>query len=358
MIAFRSVLACAALTAAGLSQSAVSPSDRAQLEGSSFTHFPLGRFNARMQTLHSDLPPLQIVHGHAFRRDAVTVRGIVDAFAVDLEVTLSLAPHAPSQASGTFANNVGTGAVAVLPRTTVAFPSTDRPQLDPAPSFDLMIPYQVPFVLPAQPATVCVDTVIFGNVSAAGPDRNLSIYLDAHENYADGRNEQPGFRTGSGCAAPGRTAAAFATMSLWHLGTSMRLDVAARNGVPDDGTGLARTFVCLGAGRVQWPWPLRPACVQQSSCEVWFALPNPNDTSGNNDASLSNLPVLPPGHRLWCQAGSIHLQSGDFAFGDASTLITPPAGPAQIPAARIVASSDRSAASGTVSFAVPVIEFF
>jgi len=50
------------------------------------------------------------------------------------------------------------------------------------------------------------DVTIFGNVSASGQNQNLSIYLDAHENYTDGRAEQPGFRTGTGCPAPGQTA--------------------------------------------------------------------------------------------------------------------------------------------------------
>src|SRR5687768_17611604 len=68
---------------------AVSPSDRTSLEGCSFTHFPLGRANARMQTLHADVPGGTVLHGHAYRRDAVTVRGQVDAFSCDLEVTVS-----------------------------------------------------------------------------------------------------------------------------------------------------------------------------------------------------------------------------------------------------------------------------
>lgn len=346
------------LAAAAAAQTAVSPADRSSHEGSSFTHFPLGRANARVQTLHADVPPSFVIHGHAYRRDAITVRGAVDAFAVDLEVSLSLAPHVPGQAQSRFSANVGTGVTAVLPRTTIGFPSTNRPALDPAPSFELVVPYQVPFVMPAQQTTLCVDTVMFGNSSPAGQDQNLSIYLDSHEHYADGRNEQPGFRMGAGCPAPGRNPTAFATLSFWHLGSSTQIDVAARNGVPDDGTGNARTFLCLGLGQTSLPWPGLPACVLQSSTEVWFPLPNPNDTQGANNAALQGLPVLPPGYRLYCQAGSIHLQNGAFTLGDLSTLLTPPAGPAAIPSARVVAGSDRTAATGTVAFAVPVVQFF
>jgi hypothetical protein len=345
------------LTAAG-AQTAVSPADRTQLEGSSFTHFPLGRPDARFQFLHADLPPGMVVHGHAFRRDAGQVRGLVDGFAADLQVTLSVSANTPATASSTFANNVGTGATVVLPRTVVVFPSTDRPALDPSPTFDLVVPYQLPFVLPAQPATLCVDTVMFGNSSAAGVDRNLSIYLDAHELQTNGTQEQPGFRMGSGCAATGATTLATATMSLWHLGSTLRLDVAARDGARDDGSGLVHSFLGLGIATVGVPWPFRPQCVMQSSTEHWFALPGTNDATGDLDGSIAGLPVLPAGFRLYLQVGSIKLGTTDLTLSDLTTLVTPPAAAAQLPAVRIAASTSRTATTGAVSTAVPVTQFF
>ncbi|MCA8977385.1 MAG: hypothetical protein KDC98_21870 [Planctomycetes bacterium] len=64
----------------------VSPADRGQLEGSTFTHLPLGRMDTRMQTLHLDVPGGTVIAGHGYRREAAGVYGSVAAFACDLEV--------------------------------------------------------------------------------------------------------------------------------------------------------------------------------------------------------------------------------------------------------------------------------
>lgn len=351
-------LAHAVLLGAGTlcAQVAVSPSDRGALEGSSFTHFPLGRPNARFQFLHADLPPGMVVHGHAFRRDASQVRGVVDGFAADLEVTLSIARTTPASASATFANNAGLSPTVVLPRTTLVFPATDRPALDPAPAFDLVVPYSVPFVLPATPSTLCVDTVMYGNTSAAGVDRQLSIYLDSHD-LSTSSSEQPGFRTGTGCAAGTSTTAATATMSLWHLGTSMRLDLAARNGLPDNGTGQSFCLLAFGAAPTNLPWPFRPQCVLQASVDEMFVL-GTNDLAGNYDGGLTNQPLLPPGLRIYLQAGSLAMGSLDLVVTDLTTLVTPGAPPSSLPATRVSASTNRLATTGTVTPSVPVTQFF
>jgi hypothetical protein len=350
-----SVIALLALAAPA--QSVVSPAGRAQCEGSSFTHFPLGRPNARFQFLYADVPPQMVLHGMAYRREAVNNHGHVDAFNADLQVTLSIAPLAPPQTSGTFANNVGTAATVVLPRTVLSFPATERPALDPAPSFDFAIPFAVPFTMPAAPATLCVDIAMFGNTSPAGTDRSLSIYLDSHD-YVNGRQEQPGYELGAGCAAPGSSTPMTAALSLWHLGTSMQFDLSMRNGVPDDGSLQARTFLCLGANQANVLWPGRSPCALLTTTDVWFAMPGNDTATGSYDGSLTGLPVLPPGFRLWCQAGSVHLGNGALAFGDLSTLVTPPPPPASAPFARVSASTDRTAATGAVSFVVPVTQFF
>ena len=87
-------------------------------------------------------------------------------------------------------------------------------------------------------------------------------------------------------------------------------------------------------------------------------LPGNNSILGSFDGSLPGLALLRPGYRLWLQTGSVNLANGDLALGDLSTLITPPAAPSSAPAARIAASSDRTALSGAVSFSVPVTLFF
>ena len=340
-------------------QTAVTPAGRTSLEGSSYTHFPLGRHDARFQFLYGDLPAGMVLNGHAYRRDAIGMRGQVEGFVADLEVTLSLSANTPLTASTIFANNVGVAPVAVLPRTTLSFPPTHRPALDPSPTFDLIVPYQVPFVMPTGSATLCLDTTMYGNASAAGANRNLSIYLDAHELHNNGTNEQPGFRTGpGGCPAPGRSTASFANLSLWNLVSASQIDVSIRNGVADDGTLLAHAFVSLGTAVVHWPWHNRPTCVQQSSTEIWFALPGNMTASGSYDGSLTGLPTLPPGYRLWCQAGSVHLGSAALSFADLSGVVTPPPAVAPLPAVRIAASNNRLAGIGAISNSVPITQFF
>jgi hypothetical protein len=358
-VSFLSFLFAAALGGSAHAQIvAVSPADRDGLEGSSFTHFPLGRANARMQTLHADVPGGTLLSGHAYRRDAVQVRGLVDGFSSDLQVTLSMSPNLPTAASTTFGNNVGSNPVVALPRTIVAFPSTSRPSLDPAATFELVIPYQVPFLVPPAGGTLCVDVEVFGNQTAAGSNQNVSLYLDAHENYTDGRAEQPGFRTGTGCAAPGQTADCYATLTFWRRAAGSELDVAIRNAVPDAGGGTSLAILTIGLGVDGTPIPWRPDCPFWSSAEIWSLLPGGVDAQGNYNGTLTGMPLLPPGMRLWFQAGSVDVTTGGLAASDASTLITPPPGTLPIPTCRIVHSTNQSSATGTVSYAVPVMGFF
>ena len=336
-----------------------SPGDRLALEGSSFTHYPIGRHNARLQTLHDDIPAGAVVSGHAYRRDAIGRRGHVPAFDCELEVTLSVSANPASAASNVFASNHGSSTVVTLPRTTLHFPATSRPSLDPAPMFELMIPYAVPFVMPASGGTLCVDIVIFGNQTPLGNDRNLSIYLDAHEQFADGSAVQPGFRLGTGCAAPGNATDSYANLDFWRMANgTTELDISIRHGVASSSNHPAFAFLTMGNWINSTPWPLRPDCTFWSSSELWFSLPGAMTANGTYDDLLTGLPLLPSGFRLWCQAGSIELTTVASAFGDAITFVTPPHGRLPIPCARIASGSDRAAATGTVSRAVPVMAFF
>ena len=345
----------AALAPATAQSQAVSPADRTSLEGSSFTSFPLGRPNGRFQFLHQDLPAGMTIHGHAFRRDATQLRGVVDGFAAELEVTLSMSPRTPATASSTFADNVGPNPTVVLPRTTLVFPATTRPALDPAPTFDLVIPYALPFVLPQTGGTLCVDTVMHANVSTAGVDRSLSVYLDSHE-ISTTANEQPGFRSGGGCAPIGSVTTANASMKLRRTATNLVLDCSARDGAPDKGNGQSFSYLAFGASQQPQPWPFRPACVLQSSTEHWFVLGR-NDATGACDGSLT-WPVLPAGYRVYLQVGSIELGGSDLVFSDLTQMMTPPAAPTNLPAVRIAASTNRAALTGAVSASVPVTMFF
>ena len=172
---------------AALGQHAVSPADRAALEGNSYTHYPLGRRSARVQTLHDDVPGGVVIGAHGYRRDAVGVRGLVAGLQCDLQVTLSMAPHAAAAASPTFADKVGGQPVVMMPRQLGTIPPSQLPPLDPAPQFNIVIPYAQLFAVPAGGGTLCVDVEVFGNLTANGADRDVSVYLDAHRQYADGR---------------------------------------------------------------------------------------------------------------------------------------------------------------------------
>ncbi len=337
----------------------VSPADRATLEGATFTHFPLGRFDCRMQTLHADVPGGTVIAGHGYRRDAAGLYGDSPAFVSELEVTISMSPNAPDQAAGTFASNVGSNPVVVLPRTPISFQANTRPAIDPAPQFDFLVPYQTPFVVPAGGGTVCVDVTVYGNSVGGAQDQNFSVYLDGHRTNSNGEAEQPGYRFGQGCPAPNATSPTTANATLWHIGTGMEIDLSVRNGIPEDGTGLTRAWLGLSTRPGTNPtWPSLPACTLYSTHDAWYAMPGTMTTAGRYDAMLQNLPVLPAGYRLWLQAGTAHLGTGDLTFSNGITIVTQPPGPTPIPTMRIVNSSNRAAASGSVSTSVPVTLFF
>ena len=165
-------------------------------------------------------------------------------------------------------------------------------------SLKLMIPYAVPFLVPTTGGTVCVDVAVFGNQSANVSNQNLGVYLDSHQQYADGRAVQPGFRFGQGCPAPGQATDCYAWFDLWRLANSTtELDISVRDGVPDPGTGTTRAFFMLGTRLAGSPWPMRSDCPFYSSAETWFALPGTMTAAGTYDGSLGSMPLLPPaGH--------------------------------------------------------------
>lgn len=349
-------LAVLGAAAAHAQQPLHSPADRAAFEGSSSTQYPLGRAAMRLQSLHGDVPGGSVLRGIAYRRDAINVRGLIDAFQTDLEVRVSMSPRTPTTASATFATNEGVAPLVVLPRTAVQFPAVDRPLLDPALTAEYAIPWAVPFTVPATGGTVCIDVLVRGNVTAGGTNRNFSVWLDAHELRTDGWNEAPGFRLGTGCAAPGSGTACTSTVSLWLGPAGSRIDAALRNGVPDDGTGGVVVALALGLSNPLTPLAGRNGCTLFSSGEWWQLLPGSTGPAGDHAASLP-LPALPPGYRLWLQQASLAPASGALALSDGSTLQTPPAALPTPTVVRIAHASDPASATGTVSFAVPVVRF-
>lgn len=338
-------------------QGTVSPADRDIYEGSSSSTYPLGRFDARVQQLHADLGTGALtLNGHAYRRDAVSTRGQVIGYSVEMSVMASMSPNTPEQASRTFAQNVG-ASVEVLPRTSVNFPPTSRPPQGPAAVFELRIPWTTPFAYPAGGGTLCLDTTVHGNNGPNGQNANFTPYVDAHELFADGRALQPGYRYGQGCAPASGGSAASATFELRHLPTSMDFDIQARGGMATDATGNGVSVLLLGFQRSALPWVVRPACQMLTTLEAFGQLPAANTATGSWSGTLTGIGPLAPGLAFRVQLASGHPVNG-VALTDASEIVVPPLGPTPVPAARIAHGTDRTSATGTVSFTVPVTEFF
>lgn len=335
----------------------VSPLDRATLEGDSWSSYPLGRWNCRVQQLHADLgTTARAISGHAYRRDAISTHGSVAAYQVDMSVTLSMSPNTPDTASATFADNEGQ-TVTVLPRTMISFPQTDRPMQAPAPTFELVVPYAMPFAYPAGGGTLCVDTTIYGNQVGSSANKNFSAYLDAHEQFPDGRAIQPGYRYGQGCAPPSGGAAAYCNFEMRNLTSGMELSIAARNGMASDASGPGMSALVTGFSSIAQPWPLRPSCTMLTSMDIAFPLPGSNDPTGAWDGVLQGFAPLPTGLTFYAQIASGHLLNG-VALSDGSMIVVPPQGPMPVTVARIASGSDRASPTGTVSLVGTVTEFF
>jgi len=346
-----------ALAPAVLAQTptAVSPYDRDRLEGSSSTVYPLGRAHARVQHLVADLPAQPMTwHGHAYRRDAITVRGIVGAFRSQLSVLASLSPRTPSTASSTFADNAGTPQT-LLGQTWVSLPQTDRPPSDPAPLFELRIPWSTPYTF-AGAGVLCLETVVHGNDVGGTPDRNFSVYIDAHD-LSRTSSRQPGFRFGAGCPAQGSTATSYAALELVRTTTSLDLEVSVRGGVPTTGSSSALAVLMLGATLTNWTWPARPECTIYVAPLTGQVLGS-TDAAGSLDATLRAVGGAPVGQTLLAQVLCLDSATASASLSDATrlTMAAPPV--SQLMHARIANGDDANALTGTVSYSVPVVQLF
>ncbi|MFO1051911.1 MAG: hypothetical protein U1F36_06830 [Planctomycetota bacterium] len=354
---------CAALLCSAVhAQSLVSPAGRDRFEGNTSTPYPLGRADGRFQSIHGDLgsAPMTIL-GHAYRADALVQRSPVASFATDMEVSLALSARAPDQASTTFASNVGAGATTVLPRTFVNFPTTARPASDPAPLFEFRIPYATPFTLPAGGTPLLLDVSVFGNSSSRGTNVNFQPSLDAHDLPASGRSDQPGYRFGSGCAAPGASATANARFTVTRfLDGTLSLDVDARDGVTSIVNAPAQSALIVGFGMQSQPWPSLPACTLYPTLDVAVTLPGDNDPNGDWAGAIGLPANLLDGQRFYLQivSGRPSSIASDIAFSDGSVITVPPLGSATLGAVRIASGSDHNATTGTVARTVTVTGFF
>ena len=350
------VLVFVTLSSPGSAQASavVSPADRGALEGSTSTNYPLGRHNSRFQQLFDDLGASRILTSHAYRRDALSTRGSIASFRTSLEVRLSIAPLAAEKASKTFANNAGTTPTTVLPKTWVSFPKTTKPTTVPAP-FKFRIPYKTPYVWKGA-GTLCLDVVIDSNELSTGTGKTFSPNIDAQELFASGRNLQPGYRFGSGCTAPGQSKAATATFEIRHLGVRMDLSIEAKNGLPNTSATPTRSVLLLSPDATKYPWPHGTSCHVYGSVTVVLALGGNNTSIGGWKGGIPVGISPTAGFEMFGQILSFGAGTGPVVLSDASRLIAPPKGQG-IVSSRIASASDRTAATGTISFSVPITEF-
>ncbi|MHC4512423.1 MAG: hypothetical protein ACYTGW_18365 [Planctomycetota bacterium] len=346
----------AAPAAAQQASTVVSPQARARLEGSASTFYPLGRAKGRFQQLFADLGPGRLIQGHAYRRDALTSRGQIAAFRSEMMIALSPAALSPAQPSKTFQQNHGPNPTTVLPRTTVAFPQTDKPTgLTPAP-FLLRVPYKTSYGWTGK-GTLCMDIVLHGNQTASGQDKNFSADLDAHELFTSGRNLQPGVPFGQGCARRNSSVPAKASFLVRHLGKTADVQIEVRNGVPGTTTTSAGSVLVLGQKQLSQAWPPGTGCTLYTDPAVLVFLSGSNDPKGGWSGTLPVGPPAPAYASMFGQIASLDRQSGELVLTNAAQLTMPPAGPGLV-AVRIAHGTNAASATGTISHAVPVTLFF
>ena len=346
----------ASLAAAGPAQApSVSPADRETLEGSASTSYPLGRHDCRLQQMYGDLAGPRTLQGHSYRRDALGTRDLVQGLRTELAVTLSSSSAPPNKIRSRFADNVGARPTQVVPRTWVHLPATKRPPAPPA-NFTYAIPYTRPYSWGGQGSLV-VDSVIYGNLTASGSNRNLSASLDSHRLFANGQNLQPGYPFGAGCAANGSTQPARCRFELRHETSRIDLYIDSRWGVPSSAAGPAHSVLLLSSGARAVPWPPGSGCQLYGLTEVVLPLAGANTTTGALRAVLDAGAAPPASFEMNGQILSYARHSWETITSDASRLIVPPPGQGLV-GSRLVHGSDRTSQTGTTSTTVPVTLFF
>lgn len=346
----------AAVTAAAQQPTVVSPPARSGLEGNASTFYPLGRAKARFQQLHGDLGQGQLIKGHAYRRDGLTSRGQVGAFQTEMAISLSRAALTPEKVSTTFTQNGGSP-TAVLARTTLSFVATQKPTgLAPAP-FLLRVPYKTPFGWDGK-GTLCVEMVLHGNQTPSGQDKNFMADLDGHELFSSGRSDQPGIPYGQGCTARSATSPAQATFLVRHLGKTSDLRIDVTDGVPTTSANTpAQSAVIVGPGQRNQAWPPATGCTLYADPTVILFLAGNNDAKGAWSGTVPLGAPVAPHTSMFAQVASLDRNSGELVLTNGAQLTMPPASPGLI-AARVAHGTDPAAATGTISYSVPVTLFF
>lgn len=331
-----------------------SPADRDRFEGNASTSYPLGRWNARLQQLHADLGAARTLRGHGYRRDAHATSNVA-AFQSELEVTASITTRTPDQASTRFTDQTGPNPAVVLPRIRLSFPATARPLGEPAPQFELVVPWQQPFSWTGQDV-LCLDVVSFGNVTASGNDRNFTANLDAHEFFKDGRAEQPGYGYGTGCVTLGGRAPTLAA-DMIRTPADLKLQFDAQCRLPSDQNGPALAWLLIGALPDKTGLPNLPGCSLWARADLVLPL-GQLDASGRTTGGFGGIAPFPDGTQAFLQTLAWRAGDQQLAATPGIMVTVPPLAPAKPPVARISAADDRTAATGTVATIGTVTRFW
>ena len=152
----------------------------------------LGLFSAaqgRYQVAYaSPFAPGTTITGIGIRRAPLTEDR--PGFTVDLEIRASSGPNAPGGLSGTFANNVGSDELVVLPQQTITIPAMPANR---GPGEFASIPFQVPFVF----GTNGNSNLVF-EIRVFGISSFLSWETDAVQAATQGRAVNVGTQCGFG----------------------------------------------------------------------------------------------------------------------------------------------------------------
>ena len=187
--------------------------DRTWGQGSSSL---LGGDSTRTQLVYANPFPIgTAVTSVGFRPTASTSDRA--AFTADIEIRMSSGPNAPGSLDSTFANNVGSDEVVVLPQTTVQIPAMPANR---STGFFADIPLAVPFVFGTNGSTnLVIEVQVFSRSSGA------SWSTDRIFAGASGRAINAG--TGCGSATIGSSSTSLPGGASYVSGTTIDVTIAS-----------------------------------------------------------------------------------------------------------------------------------
>jgi len=148
---------CIALTSTVVFAQSYSPTHFANAEGPTNNNFPFGvpLTPFRYSQIHDDVPAM-VITGMSFRHDYIP--NATAGYSLTMDAWMSTAVTASSAMITTFDNNHGPDKTQVIVNRTYTLPPTDPSALPGG--FDVDFPFDVPFVFPGSPASLCWEVQI------------------------------------------------------------------------------------------------------------------------------------------------------------------------------------------------------